>query len=147
MKLNNFKWLTQVNKAIKLDVIHPILKLLWLIALGFLIRTGSNKTIPNLSSLPQKAFFITLAYMAHMVWQGVLLQGTLADAASLPWSCAICNLMSAQLLKQRKRALKGLLPAINYFTICPHKPLCRNSHMVKSLSLQLSPKQWGIGCQ
>lgn len=127
MELNIFKWLTQLNKAIKLDVIQ----IFWsnsyaplTIALRFLIRIGGKKQHPNLSSLPQKAAFLTLAYMAHKVWQGFLLHmGTLADEASLPWSYAIWNLMSPQLLKQRNRAPKGLIPAVKYLIISSHKDI------------------------
>lgn len=137
MELDIFKWLTQVNKAIKLGVIQ----IFWsnsyaplTTALGFLIRIGRKKKHPNLNSLPRKASFLTLAYMAHMVWQRVLLHmGTLADEASLPWSYAIWNLMSPQLLKQRNGALKGLRPAVKYLIISSHKDISHTySHDAKS---------------
>lgn len=110
-------------------------------ALGFLTGIGRNKTTSNLSRLPPQISFLTLASMVHMVWQGVLLHmGTLADEASPPCSYAIWNLMSPSLLKHRKRALKGFIPAIQYFIISPHKPFFRNGHMVGSLRLLWAQK-------
>lgn len=127
MELHIFKWHTQVNKAIKLDVIQ----IFWsnsyapvTMAWGFLIRIGRKNNTQISVAYPWKLPFSLFAYMAHMVWQGVPFHmGTLADEVSLPWSYTIWNLMSPQLLKQRNRALKGLIPAIKYLIISSHKDI------------------------
>lgn len=136
---DSFKWIGNIfiisiseRKNMKLTNLSDLLKLTkllsWLltrasesnsctpliIALQFFIRISSNRITSNLSTLPQDVYFLTLAYMTHMVWQSVLLHmGILADKDSLPCSYAIWNLMSSQLLKHRKRALKGLTQQLN----------------------------------